>query len=953
MAKHTDADRKTLYLIDGHAQIFRAYYAIRGGMNSPVTGEPTNASFAFAGMLLKLMEQFHPHYAAMAIDSPGGTFRDEIYPDYKAQRDAPPEDFSAQVPRILEMTRLFGIPVLGKEGAEADDIIATIVERILSDPRYDDVDIRVVSKDKDLEQLLDDRVTMFDIHTDTTIDAEYVQEKKGIRPDQVIDLLTLTGDSSDNIPGVQGVGPKTAAKLLAEYGTLDNLLAHVDEIKGKRRENIEAAAEFLPIARKLVTLDRAVEIGFELRDAEVGGIDAEAVRRLFRQLGFNRHQRDLARLLGEAEGKQAQPTLQAGAGEAEGFPTSLFDAGQGGRAAGPVQDVDLSSASACDYRAITTREELDELVRTLEQQELVAFDTETAGLGHREALCGLSFAWRSEAGVYVPVRSPEREAHLDQATVLEALRPVLENPRIGKCGHNLKYDILVLRYCGVNVQGVAFDSMIGAYLLSAPGQGLDALAMNLLQHETIPISALIGERDRRKKTEQLTLDRVSLELVTPYAAEDADIALRLAEMMRPKLKAMGLERLAGEVEMPLVEVLAEMEFAGIRVEPAVLVEQQEELSKRIEELRSELYEAAGEPFNVDSPKQLAEVLFEKLKLPVVKRTKTGPSTDIEVLERLCEMDELSEAQCRVPRLMVEYRQLTKLVGTYLSALQEAIELETGRIHASFHQTGTATGRLSSSGPNLQNIPVRTEIGRQIRRAFVADEGQVLVSADYSQIELRMLAHLSGDAALIDAFQRGEDIHRAVAAEVFGIAAEDVSSEQRGHAKTINFGIVYGVTAYGLARRIEGLAVAEAKELISSYRARFTGIDRFLGQCIQQATDTGHVETILGRRRAIPQIHSRNGNTRSLGERLAINTVVQGSAADLIKLAMVNLHRRLLGEKMDARMLLQIHDELIVETPEGEAERVAKVVKETMEGAMELKVPLVVEVGQGKDWLEAK
>ncbi len=948
-------DGHMLYLIDGHAQIFRSYFAIRGGMTSPVTGEPTNATFAFTGMLLKLFNQFEPRYVAMAIDSEGKTFRDEIYEDYKANREAPPEDFAVQIPRILEITRLFGVPVLSHQGAEADDIIATIATRLTaSDHDGDrDVTVAIVSKDKDLEQLLGDRVKMFDIHTDTTIDVETLKETKGIAPEQVIDLLTLTGDSTDNIPGVAGVGTKTAAKLLQEFGSIDNLLANVDKIKGKRRENIEAARPFLDKARQLVTLKRDVPIDFKLEDAHVDQIDATALQRLFKKLGFNRHQRDLERLLDRYSSGPIASNPDDPTSDTALFATGLFpdDAQTADSPAASPSTPGRTTAADFDYRAVTTHDELDELAATLRRQKLIAVDSETVGLGHRTELCGLCFAWQAGSGVYVPVRSPKPSEHLDRETVLSALRDVLEDPSLPKCGHNVKYDWLVLEHAGVRMRGVVFDTMIAAFLVGAPGQALDHLALSELNHEMTPISALIGPRERGKP--QKTMDQVPLEQVTAYAAEDADVTLRLYEKLKPRLTTLGMQELAERVEMPLVEVLAVMEANGIRVDPDVLDEQRRELEARIVELRDAIHEAAGEPFNIDSPKQLGEVLFQKLKLPVVKKTKTGASTDIEVLEKLADMDGLDASAQLVPGLIVEYRQLTKLVGTYLEALKQSIDAKTGRIHATFHQTGAATGRLSSSGPNLQNIPIRTDLGRQVRKAFVADPDHLLISVDYSQIELRLLAHLSEDPALLDAFRKGQDIHSAVAAQVFGLDPDAVTTEQRARAKVINFGIVYGITKYGLSRRIEGMSVEDADRLITEYRARFAGIDSFLAQCVEHARTHGYVRTMLGRRRSIPQIDSRNPQQRALGERLAINTVVQGSAADLIKLAMVNLHRRIEDESLSLRMLLQIHDELVLEAPAAQAEPMSAVVREAMEGAMELRVPLKAEVGVGPDWYSAK
>jgi DNA polymerase-1 len=957
--------RETLYLIDGHAQIFRAYHAIRGGLNSPVTGEPTHAVFGFANMLLKLFDKFAPHYVAMAIDTAGPTFRDQIYDSYKATRDKAPDDFQQQEARIFQLTRLFGIPLLGLPGAEADDILATCVCRVLEDPGLNHVDIRLVSKDKDLEQLLGPRVTMFDIHTDTTIDVAWLKENKGITPQQVVDVLALIGDKVDNIPGVDGVGLVTAAKLVQEFGSIDGILANLDQIKGKRRENIEKAIPFLPTARKLVALKCDVEIPFRMSDARAGGIDAQGVRQFFQEMGFKRHISELDRIVEQrAQTPLLTPAITAPSSprvDDAGFATSLFDMGpaapvatssstSSSQPAAPVDD-DLCTAADGDYRAITTREQLDELVASLRASKVISVDTETIGLGHRSAMCGLSFSWKARQGVYVPVASPDPSVHLDRDTVLSALGPVLEDPAIGKCGHNLKYDILVLRTAGIRVRGVVFDSMIGAFLLNLPGRGLDDLALALCRHRTIPISQLIGQRERGK--EQRTMDCVPLDQITPYASEDADIALRLCELMTPMIEEQGLRRLCDEVEMPLIEVLAEMEHHGIRVDPDELLRQKQQMAQTIVDLRSRIQEAAEFPFNPDSPRQLAEVLFDRLKLPVIKRGKTGPSTDIEVLERLADMQGPDGHKSPVPKLIVEYRQLTKLVNTYLDALRESIHPDTRRVHASFHQTGAATGRLSSSDPNLQNIPIRTEIGRQIRKAFLADSGCRLISADYSQIELRILAHLSEDPALIEAFRQDLDIHTAVASQVFNVPAEQVTPQMRTHAKTINFGIIYGVTAFGLARRIDNLDKTAAQQLIDSYKRRFSGINTFLQDCVHQAERHGYVSTMLGRRREITQITSHVPNTRALAERLAINSVVQGSAADLIKLAMVNLQRRIEREQLPMKMLLQIHDELVLEAEADQAEAMAAVVCHEMEAAMTLRVPLKVEAGIADDWLNAK
>lgn len=962
---------RTLYLIDGHAQIFRAYFAIRGGMTSPVTGEPSHAVFGFAGMLLKFFREFKPQFVAMPIDTPGKTFRDEMYEAYKANRPSAPEDFHSQEQRIFEMTKMFGVPILGLQGVEADDVIATIVKQVLANPELADVNIRIVSRDKDLAQLLGPRVTMFDIHTDTTIDEAQLMADKGVTPAQVIDLLTLTGDTADNIPGVPGVGPKTATKLLQQFGSLDAILENLDKLTPKQRESFEKAREHLPLSRRLVALKADCDINFTLDQARMGPVDGAALRHLFKQMGFRRHTDDLDRLLGKtAEAAPAAPESRKGKAAEDDGAGTLFQTQSDESAvklanepadesAGGLFDSNLIDASAtplttakdCHYEAILTQQQLDDLVATLRTQSLIAIDTETVGLGLRARLCGICIAWMEKHGVYIPTISQEQDKHLNTEQVLAALKEILENPAIHKTGHNIKYDLQILTQAGATVNGVVFDSMIAAHLLGLPGIGMDHLALSLLHHETIPITDLIGLPGRGRQ--QLTMDQVDLKPITTYAAEDADITLRLYHDLKPKLEAKGMMKLMDEVETPLISVLAHMERAGITVNPEELMAQKLTLAARIVELREQVQTAAGVKFNPDSPKQLADVLFNQLKLPVIKRNKTGPSTDVEVLEKLAAMDDLPPEQARVPNLIVEYRQLSKLVNTYLDNLRDAIDPTTGRVHASFHQTGAATGRLSSSDPNLQNIPIRTDVGRQIRKAFIAGVGQSLISADYSQIELRILAHLSEDANLLAAFEQGMDIHTAVAAQVFNVEPSQVTRDQRSHAKTINFGIIYGVTPYGLARRIEGLDVAGAKTLINDYRARFSGIDRFLDQCVEHARQHGYVSTILGRQRAIPQIDSRNPNLRALGQRLAINSVVQGSAADLIKLAMVRLHSRIDHENLPMRMLLQIHDELVLEAPDEHAQAMSQIVIEEMTHAMTLRVPLEVEAGIGKDWFNTK
>lgn len=992
---------KTLYLIDGHAQLFRAFHAIRTPMSSPVTKEPTNATFGFIGMLFKLL-RLKPDYVAMVIDASGdrGTFRSQIYPEYKANREEPPEALWPQVERCVAVMRAIGAPVLAVEEVEADDTIATVVTRLRaaggvganqgSNPG-EPLRIRILSKDKDLQQLLaQGAVELFDIHTDETTDEARLKAEKGITPSQVVDMLSLMGDAVDNVPGVEGIGPKTAAELIAQYGSMENLLAHAGEIKGKRGERLREAAPRLPLSQRLVQLKHDVAVDFDLARADAARFDLARLGPILKELGFNRYQEDLAALRanrGESVAeppdlpdgaKSADDLLHMGPAQTPAGRTAKADAGAVGGLFGAIEDAERAAARAKAreglahrYRCVRTMADLEALIARMRSADVVALDTETTGLSPLLCkICGVSVAVTPFEAFYIPIRSPEPEAHLTEQAALDALRPALEDPSIPKCGHNLKYDLLVLRNHGVELRGIESDTMVLSYLVdsSRSSHSLDALALALLQHTNISITELIGSGKNQR-----SFDTVSLDRATEYAAEDADVSLRLREVLLPQTRAMGLEALSRDLETPLVGVLAELEWNGVLVEPAELSRQEARLSARIVELGKAIDAASPRAFNPDSPRQLAEILFNKpddpapgLGIKPRKKTKTGYSTDIEVLEELAEDASVTTP---VPRLIVERRQLTKLVGTYLVALREAINPNTKRIHSSFNQTVAATGRLASSDPNLQNIPIRTEIGRDIRKAFIAPPGRVLVSADYSQIELRILAHLSRDPGLIAAFEAGEDIHRAVAAQVHGVRPEDVTRAQRDGAKMVNFGIVYGITAFGLARRL-GVENDAAAKIIDDYKRRFAAITTFLQECIEHAKRLGYVETMLGRRRAIPWIASRNPSERALGERVAINSVVQGSAADLIKIAMVDLHARLSDHAAHLRpadvggpgappqiegvmMLLQIHDELVFEAPEASAEAARKLIVERMERAMALRVPLKVESASGRTWFEGK
>jgi DNA polymerase-1 len=966
--------RKSLYIIDGHAQMYRAYHAIRG-LTSPVTREPTNATFGFVGMLIKLFRDRRPDYVIVTIDVGGdrGTFRSEIYPEYKANRSETPDDFRPQVDRIVEICRMWNLPVLFRQGFEADDVIATLCTTLGGDPG---LDIKIVSRDKDLEQLLTANVSLYDVHTDITSDVESLRRDKGLTPAQVVDALALMGDTVDNVPGVPGVGPKTAAKLISQYGSLEGVLAHTDELSGKLKESIEAAREKLPLSRQLVQLRHDVPLDFALSQAAIGPVPVDVLKPMFKQLGFTRHVTELEMLAGASTASTMAATVTITSAPApttdhaelrarnrrdadlsDGLFGAVMEEAPAGAAVGPSP---YARANPADYQTITTPTQLDELVTTLTRHAaaggIISVDTETDQLDPMRCCpVGISMSWQSHGGVYIPVNSPNPGAHLAAAHVLAALRPLLEDPAVRKLGHNMKYDMIVFRNAGVNLSGVAetgTDTIVASYLIDATRNShkLDNLSLAHLAHEMIPISDLIGTGKKQKSMAEVPVEKVAV-----YAAEDADIALRLGEVFVPQMESMGLGGLFRELEMPLVEVLAELEYNGILVDPHELERQKKTIDVRIIELVDQILAKAGVHFNIDSTRQLADVLFNTLGCKSLKRGKTGPSTDSEVLQHIA--DEQPPPGSQVAELVLEYRMLTKLRGTYLESLKEAINPRTGRIHASFNQTIAATGRLSSSDPNLQNIPIRTDLGRQIRRAFRAPPGHVLLSADYSQIELRLLAHLSQDPALLEAFEKDLDIHTAVAAEVFGVPLAEVTSEQRGTAKMVNFGIVYGITPYGLARRLPastaGSSVDAAKKIIDDYKRRYPKIDAFLARCVDMADANGYVETIAHRRRPIPEVRNSNPNIASLGRRMAINTVVQGSAADLIKIAMVRLHRRIRDQKLPMKMLLQIHDELVFETPDDHAEAMSRLVVAEMAGAMKLTVPLKVDTGWGATWFDSK
>jgi len=934
----------SLYIIDGHAQFFRAYYAIRTPMSSPATGEPTNMVYGFTSMLLKLIREENPDYLAVVIDVAGDdeSFRTKIDPEYKANREPPPDDFGSQVDRCLEILEVLQIPVLGEPVVEADDVIATLVKRLRKDEP--ELDIRIISRDKDLTQLIDDQVELFDAHKGATVspDDVFKTPDMGVPPHMVADILALMGDSSDNIPGVTGIGPKTAAKLIMEYGSIAGIYNNIENIKGKRKENLLAGQEQLKTSRILVTLKEDVEFDFQLDDAKSNckQWDVREITSLFKGLGFNRFPDEVKRIVGgiatkievkeeaqTAKVKKSKPSILGG----------LFDMG-------PDRSHPAYSAG---YSLIDTKKKLDALVKRCEKAKIIAVDTETTGLNPMTAkLCGISISLGAGNGAYIPTMCPED--HLDQEIVIETLRGIFENNSIAKIGHNIKYDLVVLENAGVKIQGPLHDTLIAAWIVDASrsGYSMDAVALGTLDYECISIKELIGSG----KT-QTTFNHVPIADAYPYASEDVDITFQLWNIFEPQLTG-DLKKLYEEIEMPLVRVLAAMRIAGIKIDPNELQQQRIVIVKRIDELKIEIEEAAPYPFNPDSPKQLSEVLFNDspgLGIKPIKKGKSFHSTNVEVLEKLSSDPDIKS---HLPSLILEYRKLTKLVSTYLGSLVDAIHPKTGRIHASFNQTGTSTGRLSSSDPNLQNIPIRSEIGREIRRAFIPEKGNIFVAADYSQVELRMLAHLSGDEALLKAFHEGQDIHKAVASEVFNTPIEEVTNEQRSEAKAVNFGIVYGITKWGLSRQLH-CTPNKAEQIITDYKLRFKGIDSFLATCVEQANEFGYVETIKHRRRQIRNIHATNQQQQALAHRVAINSVVQGSAADLIKVAMNNVHQRIENEFPKSRLLMQIHDELVVETPEKDADAVLKLLVSVMESAIELSVPIVADSSIGRNWAECK
>lgn len=924
---------KRLFLLDGHALVYRAHFAFitRPLINSK--GMNTSAVTGFTRTLWDLLQNQKPTHIAVAFDPPGPTFRHDMYEPYKANRDEQPEDISNALPYIEQIVKAFKIPIVMLSGYEADDVIGTLAKQA----EAEGYTVYMVTPDKDYAQLVSPKIKMYKPSrqgngVEILGEQEVLEKWEIVRPDQVIDILGLQGDSVDNIPGVPGIGAKTAVKLLAKYDTVEGLLANSHELKGKQKENVEKFADQARLSKQLATIDINVPIQFDPHAFILDPFDRDKLSEIFRELEF----RSLAKqILGEDD----TPANDAGT------QGSLFDetatAAPKAPPAHSVADKNIEN-TAHEYHLFETKEQQQKLVALLQKHKSFCFDTETTGIDANEAeLVGMSFAVKSGEAYYVPVPA-EKEAAKE---VVELFRPLFEDIKIQKVGQNIKYDALILKWFGVELNGPLFDTMVVHYLIEPElRHNMDYLAETYLKYQPVKIESLLGKKGKA----QITMRDVPVEEVTDYAAEDADITLQLKEYLAPRLIEEGLQKLYESVEGPLVKVLTDMEYEGIRLDAAYLEEYSEELTESILSLEQTIYEKAGAQFNIGSPKQVGEILFDKLKIPYRwRKTKTGQYSTNE--EKLAELAHDNP----VVNDILSYRQLTKLKSTYVDALPKMINPRSGRIHSSFNQALAATGRLSSNNPNLQNIPIRTPEGAKVREAFIPrDDDHLLLAADYSQIELRLIAEISKDEAMLEAFQAGQDIHSATAARVFGVPYDEVSREQRYRAKTVNFSIIYGAGSTNLSRQLD-ISRAEAKDLIEAYFTQYNGLKEYMDQTVENARKKGYVTTLMGRRRYLRDIDSKNGALRSHAERNAINTPIQGSAADMIKIAMINVHNALKEGNFNTKMILQVHDELVFDVPKDELEAVKPIIESNMKNTIPgLKVPIVVEQGVGKNWLEA-
>ena len=887
---------KSLYLVDGSSYLYRAYHALPNLTNS--SGEPTGALLGVANMLRRLLKDAGSHNVVVVFDAKGPTFRHEMYDQYKANRPPMPSELRQQVEPIHAIVRLLGLPLIQVHGVEADDVIGTLASQAAAEK----INCVISTGDKDMAQLVNEHVSLINTMTDTHMDADGVMQKFGVTPAQIVDYLALMGDKSDNIPGVEKCGPKTAAKWLNQWQDLEGVMANAGDMKGKIGEYLRAALKILPMSQDLATIRRGLDLEYSVTELKREPVDEAALREFLQHNEFNSWLQEL----GKDEATQAAP-------------------------------------AELNYTTVLDMQTFDQWRERLQQAELIAFDTETTSLDPMQAeLVGLSFAIDAYEAIYIPVGHvyPGAPVQLDREIVLEALKPLLEAKTPEKVGQHIKYDMNVLSRYGLAVQGVAFDTMLESYVFNSTGSrhDMDSLALKYLGHRTTHYEEIAG-----KGAKQILFSQVSIEDAGHYAAEDADITLRLHQHLWPRLqKEPALEKVFAALEIPLIPVLARMEQAGVLIDGKLLLQQSSQLAKRMLELESQAHAEAGQPFNLGSPKQLQQILFEKLELPVIRKTPKGqPSTAEDVLKELADNYEL-------PKLILEHRSISKLKSTYTDKLPLQINPHTGRVHTSYHQAVAATGRLSSSNPNLQNIPIRTPQGRKIRKAFVAPPGDVILAADYSQIELRIMAHLSGDKGLLKAFHDGIDVHRATAGEVFAEDYENVSADQRRAAKAINFGLMYGMSAFGLARQLD-INRTEAQEYMDTYFSRYPGVQAFMQQTREQAREQGYVETLFGRRLYLPEINASNMMRRQGAERAAINAPMQGTAADIIKIAMIKVDDWLQKEKPGARLVMQVHDELVLEVEEGQLEPVRAMVIKHMSSAAELDVPLVVDADSGPDW----
>ena len=902
---------KPFVLVDGSSYLFRAYHAMPDMSNSK--REPTGTIYGVINMMRRLLKDYDPEHLAVVFDAKGKTFRNDMYKEYKANRPPMPDDLRQQIEPIHEIIKAMGLPLICVSGVEADDVIGTLSEQAAALG----IDTIISTGDKDMAQLVNKHVSLVNTMTDVHMGIEGVKEKFGVPPERIIDYLALIGDTVDNVPGVPKVGPKTAVKWLGLYDSLDGVMQNAEEIKGKVGENLRNFMSELPLSRDLVTIKCDVEL-------------EENPETLQRQKPDNGK---LSELFGHFE-----------------FKTWLAEANAGGSVTGggsteknkvPTVVKEITAK----YETIFTEKELDKWLKKLKKADCFSFDLETTSLAYMQAeIVGLSFSVKEGEAAYVPVGHDYLDApkQLDRAMVLEKFKPLLEDEKLCKLGQNLKYDMNVLGNYDIHMQGIQHDTMLASYVLdSTLRHGMDDLAVRHLSYSTIHYEDVAG-----KGAKQITFNQVEVETAAPYAAEDADITLRLHNVLWPQLEEIKLlQHIYQEMELPLLPVLSRMERNGVLLDVIMLAKQSKQLTQRLKELELGVYEIAGEEFNIGSPKQLQVILFEKLELPIISKTPKGqPSTAESVLQELAH-------DYPLPKLILEYRSLSKLKSTYTDKLPQQVEPTTGRVHTSYHQAVAATGRLSSSDPNLQNIPVRTEEGRRIRQAFVAAPGYKLVAADYSQIELRIMAHLSNDKGLLDAFSKGLDVHSATAAEVFGVSADEVTKDQRRSAKAINFGLIYGMSAFGLAKQLD-ITRPEAQEYVDLYFKRYPGVKEYMEQTKEKAREDGYVETVFGRRLYLHEINAKNGMRRQYAERTAINAPMQGTAADIIKRAMISLDKDIQTGKFDMRMIMQVHDELIFEIKESQVDDAIKLITNKMEQAAELSVPLVVDVGIGINWDEA-